>query len=223
VDAGADEGETTLADGTPALLEPIGEGAHIVWPVRAGKRRIPRSRLDVRALGTGRPVLQVAGRPLAVTARQAELLVVLAMHPSGLSAQALAHALYGPAAKRVTVRAEVARLRRLVGELVGAQPYRLTADVRADFLEVERLLARHRVRAALEAYAGPLLPGSHAPAIVARRTALDTAIQRASRLTCNPVQPPVAAQRRRRTVEPSPAPPVPDRGGTAKRWPSTSP
>jgi hypothetical protein len=221
VDAG--EGETTLGDGTRAVLEPVGEGARIVWALRARKRRVPRPRLDIRALGAERPALHVAGVPLAVTARQAELLVVLAMRPSGLSAQALARCLYGPAAKRVTVRAEVARLRRVAGELVAAQPYRLTADVRADFLEVERLLARRRVRAALDAYAGPLLPGSHAPAIVARREALDAAIRRAGRLTCNPVQPPARTRRRRRTVEPSAAPPAPDRGGTAKRWPSTSP
>jgi hypothetical protein len=218
----AGEGETRLGDGTRAELEPVGEGAHIVWPLRSRKRRIPRPRLDIRALGCERPGLRVAGVPLAVSARQAELLVVLAMHPSGLSAQALAQCLYGPAAKRVTVRAEVARVRRVVGELVGAQPYRLTADVRADFLDVERLLARHRLRAALDAYAGPLLPSSRAPAIVARRKALDTAIERARRLTCNPVQPPVAPLRRRRTVEASPAPPAPKRGA-AERWRSISP
>ena len=88
-----------------------------------------------------------------------------------MSAQALAGCLYGPGAKAVTVRAEVARVRRVAGELIGAQPYRLAADVRADFLDVERLLSRRRVAAAVERYAGPLLPRSRAPAIVARRAA----------------------------------------------------
>jgi hypothetical protein len=62
-------------------------------------------------------------------------------------------------------------------ELVSAQPYRLAADVRADFLDVERLLARRRVAAAVARYPGPLLPRSRAPAIVARRAALETAIK----------------------------------------------
>ena len=83
---------------------------------------------------------------------------MLAMTPAGLSAQALARCLYGPGAKAVTVRAEIARVRRVAGELIGAQPYRLAADVRADFLDVERLLSRRRVAAAVTRYAGPLLP-----------------------------------------------------------------
>ena len=77
----------------------------------------------------------------------------------------------------MTVRAEVARVRRVTGELVRAQPYRLSADVRADFLDVERLLARRRVVAALERDAGPLLPRSTAPAIAARRNALERALR----------------------------------------------
>jgi len=80
-------------------------------------------------------------------------------------------------AKAVTVRAEVARVRRVSGELIAAQPYRLAADVRADFLDVERLVARRRVAAAVERYAGPLLPRSRAPAIVARRAALESALR----------------------------------------------
>ena len=99
------------------------------------------------------------------------------MTPAGLSAQALARCLYGPGAKAVTVRAEVARVRRVAGELIDAQPYRLAADVRADFLDVERLLSRRRVAAAVARYAGPLLPRSRAPAIVARRAALEGALR----------------------------------------------
>jgi hypothetical protein len=115
------------------------------------------------------------------------LLIVLAMSPAGLSANALAGCLYGPAAKAVTARAEVARVRRRAGELVGAQPYRLAADVHADFLDVERLLARRRVAAALARYPGPLLPRSRAPAIVARRAAIERALHDAR--GCNPLQP----------------------------------
>jgi len=166
-----------LPDSSQAVLEPIADGAHIVWAVLGRERRVPRHVLSIRALGADPPGLRVGGAPLAVTSRQAELLIVLAMTPAGLSAEALARCLYGPGAKAVTVRAEIARVRRVAGELIGAQPYRLAADVRADFLDVERLLSRRRVAAAVTRYAGPLLPRSRAPAIMARRSALERALR----------------------------------------------
>ena len=170
------DGQDALPDGSNAVFEPLADGARIVWGVRGHERRVPRRVLRIRALGPETPGLRLAGASLAVTPRQAELLIVLAMTPGGLSAQALAGSLYGPRAKAVTVRAEVARVRRVAGELIGAQPYRLAANVRADFLDVERLLSRCRLAAALARYDGPLLPGSRAPAIVARRAALENAI-----------------------------------------------
>jgi hypothetical protein len=94
--------------------------------------------------------------------------------------------LYGSDTKTVTVRAEVARLRRTVGDLVAAQPYRLAADARADFLDVERLLRRGDVDAAVDLYAGPLLPSSRAPAIVAARARLESALTSAVREGANP-------------------------------------
>ena len=166
-----------LPDSSQAVLEPVADGALIVWGVRGRERRVPRHVLSIRALGADAPGLRLAGASLPVTSRQAELLIVLAMTPAGLSAQALARCLYGPGAKAVTVRAEVARVRRVAGGLIGTQPYRLAADVRADFLDVERLLSRRRVAAAVRRYAGPLLPRSRAPAIVARRSALEGALR----------------------------------------------
>ena len=213
------EGREVLPDGSRAVLEPVADGARIVWGVRGRERRIPRRLLSIRALGAEAPALRLAGASLPVTSRQAELLIVLAMTPAGLSAKALAGCLYGPGAKAVTVRAEVARVRRLAGELLGAQPYRLAADVRADFLDVERLLSRRRVAAAVERYAGPLLPRSCAPAIVARRAALERALrdavcdagdvalrrrwERKRRRTpdCNPLQPASDPRRSERTLK----------------------
>ncbi len=168
---------TILPDGTRAVLEPVGDGARIVWAVHARERRIPRHLLSIRALGPNAPALRLDGVALPVSPRQAELLIVLAMTPAGVSARELADGLYGPGANTVTVRAEVARVKRVAGDLVQAQPYRLTADVRADFIDVERLLARRRVVAGLERYAGPLLPRSDAPAIAARRNSLERALR----------------------------------------------
>jgi hypothetical protein len=188
VDLDTRDGRTTLPDGTQAMLEPASDGAWIVWSVRTGERRSPRHVLEIRALDASRPAIKLAGRPLAVSERLAEVLTVLALHPDGLSARELGRCLYGGRANPVTVRAEVARLRRAAGDLVDAQPYRLSAKVRADFLDVEWLLARGRVAAAVDRYAGPLLPRSRAPCVVARREALAAAVASARR--GNPTQPP---------------------------------
>lgn len=183
-----DQGATTLPDGTPVMLEPAPDGAWIVWSVRPRERRAPRHVLAIRGLAVGRPELKLAGRPLAVSERHAELLTVLALHPEGLSARDLGRCLFGRTANPVTVRAEVVRLRRVVGELVEAQPYRLHADIRADFLDVEHLLERGRVTAAIDRYAGPLLPRSRAPCVIARREALAAAVAQATATPRNPLR-----------------------------------
>ena len=183
----AAEGRMILADGTPALVEPAADGASIVWAMHARERRAPRHVLFIDALAAARPLFRLAGRRLPLSERQAELLTVLALHPAGLSARSLARCLYRGAANPVTVRAEIARLRHVVGDLVDAQPYRLTAEIRADFLDVETLLERGRVQAALDRYTGPLMPRSRAPCIVTRRQALDAAVSHARAATpCNP-------------------------------------
>jgi hypothetical protein len=181
LDVPAPEGDVALPGGDRGVVEPIGEGAAIVWRARARGSRVPRRVVRIRALGGGPPTVLVDGRKLALSPRHAELVVVLALEPAGLSAGALARALHGHGAKPVTVRAELARLRRSVGDLVAAQPYRLAADVRADFLAVEHALERGALDAALALHAGPLLPSSRAPAIVAARARLQAALDEALR------------------------------------------
>jgi hypothetical protein len=85
------------------------------------------------------------------------------------TAQLAAECHVGDAAA-VTVRAELSRLRRLVGaDLVGSRPYRLPGRVDTDLDQVRRLLARGSVGSALERYPGAVLPGSHAPGVAVAR------------------------------------------------------
>jgi hypothetical protein len=73
-------------------------------------------------------------------------------------------ALYGERGKAVTIRAQVHRVRCYVGACsLDTHPYRLTVPIDGDWLEVRRLVAAGRPRAALMAYRGPLLPASDAP------------------------------------------------------------
>jgi hypothetical protein len=63
-------------------------------------------------------------------------------------------------------------MRRLLGYRLASDPYRLAADARADFVELEREAAELPAGELLDRYPGPLLPRSRAPGIVARRAAL---------------------------------------------------
>jgi DNA-binding response OmpR family regulator len=65
-----------------------------------------------------------------LTPRHAEVLRHLAAAgPAGLTAAALSTRLFGDDAHLVTVRAEVSRLRRVVGALLATNPYRLADGV----------------------------------------------------------------------------------------------
>jgi hypothetical protein len=59
-------------------------------------------------------------------------MVLLTRNPAGLSAEDLGRLLYGADFNPVTVRAEISRLRRLLGAILLGDPYRLDADVSAD-------------------------------------------------------------------------------------------
>ncbi|MFF2620848.1 transcriptional regulator [Oerskovia jenensis] len=98
--------------------------------------------------------------------RHSEILLLLAASPRGLGADELAVLLHPGELSDVTVRAEVSRLRRAVGPLLGgSRPYRLGAPLRTDLDTVRDLLAAGDVHAALTAYPGPVLPRSLAPGV----------------------------------------------------------
>ncbi|MFI8003389.1 GAF domain-containing protein [Streptomyces sp. NPDC086010] len=126
----------------------------------------------LRALGRDEALLVLGGRRIRLGRRHSEILVTLALHPEGLGGDELLIELYeDESVSPVTLRAELARLRRLLGpEALCSRPYRLRAAVDADFETVTRRLDSGAVAAALGAYAGPLLPRSQAPAVVRLRS-----------------------------------------------------
>ncbi|MFB7479887.1 GAF domain-containing protein [Streptomyces anulatus] len=136
----------------------------------------PASESDVEsvrltALGKDEALLVTHGRRLRLSRRHSEILVALTRRPEGLSGDELLVELYeDESVTPVTLRAELSRLRRLLGpDLLDSRPYRLAVPVDADFDTVTRRLGSGAVAAALGAYAGPLLPGSRAPAVVRLR------------------------------------------------------
>jgi len=130
--------------------------------------------LQLTALGRDEALLVGGGRTQRLSRRHSELLVLLSRRPDGLTGDELLCALYeDESVTPVTLRAELARLRRLLGSgHLRSRPYRLAVPVESDLAVVERRLAAGAVTAALAAYTGPLLPGSRAPAVVRLRRRL---------------------------------------------------
>jgi hypothetical protein len=108
------------------LPEPVADG----WLVRPTGRE---TRIAMTLDLTDGPAVTVAGeRPWrsALTARHAEIVRLLhAAGRAGLTASALSRAMYGDAEHVVAVRAEVSRLRRILGGVVESQPYRISPSV----------------------------------------------------------------------------------------------
>ncbi|APA96414.1 putative 47.3 kDa protein in thcA 5'region [Nocardia seriolae] len=124
-------------------------------------------------LGPGRPTLTIDGEPIRLSQRHAEMLVLLADHPEGTSADHLAMLLDESELDPVTVRAELSRVRKILGASgLGSRPYRLLLDLDTDIGEVRRALARGDAAAALRAYPGPILPRSLAPGVAELRAEL---------------------------------------------------
>lgn len=108
--------------------------------------------------------------------RHAEILLLLAWHRQGLSADRLAGLLSDEQPHAVeNLRAEMVRLRRVLAVShpqlrIGSRPYRLETSVDTDAARVLRLLGRGAHRMALAAYRGAVLPGSVAPGVIDIRT-----------------------------------------------------
>ncbi|SDC21704.1 hypothetical protein SAMN05660690_0954 [Geodermatophilus telluris] len=167
----------TLVRATVAAVE-----SELRWLHREEQRDERPTRTAAAPARETAPLLEVLGRDRArltraegaveLSLRHSELLLLLAeaaVTGEGRSAERLAAECHGGGAA-VTVRAELSRLRRLVGpELVGSRPYRLLGPLDTDVGALRRLLDRGAVTAALDRYPGPVLPRSGAPGVAAAR------------------------------------------------------
>ncbi|MFJ3221960.1 GAF domain-containing protein [Streptomyces sp. NPDC086783] len=154
----------------------------LLAPVRA-----TADTLELTVLGRDEALLVLpGGRRIRLSRRHSEILVLLSRHPEGLTGDELLCALYeDESVPPVTLRAELARLRRLLGPgVLASRPYRLTMPVESDVAVVERRLGTGAVAAAVGAYTGPLLPASQAPAVVRVRRRLADGL-RAALVACH--------------------------------------
>ncbi len=131
-------------------VEPLPGG----WLLRPSAKEATATRAELDL--TGEPTLEVVAESgpwsRRLTPRHAEMLLALVRADAeGLTAAALAEEVFADPTRAVTIRAEMSRLRRVLGGLVLARPYRLSPAV--------RVTTRWPGDPAL------LLPGSSAPVV----------------------------------------------------------
>lgn len=136
---------------------------------------LPRAELEIHALGQAWLLCQ--GQRLHLSQRQLEILCILALHPQGITLEALYHALCrNTTTHPATLKTILTQLRHLLGGHVSPHPYRLEMTVWADFMELPHLIQQNRVAEALKLYNGEFLPTSIAPALEEWRNYLEASM-----------------------------------------------
>jgi transcriptional regulator of acetoin/glycerol metabolism len=127
--------------------------------------------LDV--LGGHGAVLRHGSTTTRLSIRHSELLLLLSESPDGLTTAELGVALSDDEQAQVTIRAELSRLRSVLGPLeLTSRPYRISNAIDTDIARVRDDLSAGHLRRAVATYRGPILPTSTAPAIERLRNEL---------------------------------------------------
>ena len=153
----------------------------------AASRPPPQAEVSLSALGRSECVISTGTATFRLSPRHSEIMVILASCPGGLTGDELAYMLYPADVTSVTPRAELVRLRALLGDrLLTSRPYRLTCEVKSDWTAVSAQLAAGNLAEALRLYRGPLLPRSEAPGVAELRADLDRGLRAALLTTSQP-------------------------------------
>ncbi|MBP1819681.1 GAF domain-containing protein [Mycobacterium sp. OAE908] len=129
-------------------------------------------------LGAERPRWHTELDTSTLTGRHADILVLLGRHPEGLSADHLAMLLDDKDLDVVTIRAEMSRLRRVIGaDYIDSRPYRLLKPIASDYDDVSEALHAGDVDRVLTHYTGELLPQSVSPGIARLRRELSASVR----------------------------------------------
>jgi hypothetical protein len=172
-------GQLKLGMTNLAVAEALGrEEAYLVRaepppvPSRGAVEMIGRP-LHLSLLGRDGAEAELAGETVPLRMRHAEILTLLCANPQGLSSEELSDGVYGDPLRAGSIRVEISRLRKLLGDCIETEQYRLRPGVRSDVAQVCALLHRGEVREAADRYPGPLLPRSCAPGVAREREALE--------------------------------------------------
>ena len=146
-----------------------------VWNILTAQH-IP---LHIKVLG--RTEVWFNDQRLELSKRALETLVLLALHPQGLTPEVLHSYLYDDEdTTLVALRSAVSRLRMLVPVSAHPEPYRITVPFTFDAGDCEAAIAAGEVKTALELYRGPLLEKSDAPGIREARLYLEERLRQSA-------------------------------------------
>ncbi|WP_460801912.1 GAF domain-containing protein [Microbacterium sp. GXF6406] len=160
----------------------------LVPPPTRRRRRSEPLRAVLRVLGRDRAQLEVfaegAESIIELSARHAEILLVLALNRHGVSAERLAALVYGEGSSTDTLRPEMVRLRKVLQRIAPelapeSRPYRLSFPLETDAHDVLSLIDRGAHRVALTAYRGAVLPVSTSPGVEEFRQSVRSALREA--------------------------------------------
>jgi hypothetical protein len=168
-------GQLSLGGDRSLLVE--GLGCDEAYLVRSAPAPTPAGRtgsvLSLSLLGRDRAEAELSGKRLRLRLRHSEIVTLLCANPDGLTSEELSAGVYGQHASAGSIRVEISRLRKLLGDCIESEQYRFRCAVSSDVASVCNLLHRGEVREAAAHYPGPLLPRSDAPGVVREREALE--------------------------------------------------
>jgi len=166
---------TTWDRAHPLAMSTVGVLGRLVSSASQPELPTVSPTLELSVLGAWRA--RVGAVELVLPRRQIEILVLLALHPGGLSLEQLHARLYGDArVSTATLKAEVSHLRTALRGGIGSRPYRLTVPVDSDLSRVLASLDAGNVNGAVRRCAGVLLPGSESPDLCEWRTYVEVAL-----------------------------------------------
>jgi hypothetical protein len=163
-----------LVSAAARLVEAELAVAHARAEVQAVRAQTPPEVevLRIEALGRPRALIFEGDTETKLSRRHSEIVVLLVLHPD-LEDAHLACELYGENGVAMTLRSELSRLRRVLGDRLPSSARRLDGAVETDFGELETALDGGDIDRAIELWSGELLPGSSVPLIVEARERLE--------------------------------------------------
>ena len=128
-------GELPISDDRSLVAEVLGrDEAYVVRTASdaaRGRRRgtSPGALLSLRLLGRDRAEAELSGRQQQLRLRHSEIITLLCSHPAGLTSEELSEELYGDGDRTGGIRVEISRLRKLLGDCIETDRYRLRSGV----------------------------------------------------------------------------------------------
>lgn len=153
---------------TPMALATVSHYAQQISQLWSSIQISPSFALNICGAHTGALFARVT-----LPRRLQEIFITLALHPEGLSLEALHAHVYGDEAVSLsTLKSEMSHLRQHLGDMLQARPYRLALPLQTmptDAHWIEQLILSGQLSTALSLYQRPILPQSQAPAVAEYR------------------------------------------------------